>query len=118
MEGRIYRETAQTDEAVGSFNRALRESHGFQPEAHVGIGRVYEDKGQYELAAREFQIAIDQLSDTEPVIYQMLGAALEKNGANKEAIVAYENYLRLAPKGSLAPAVRSIIEQLKSQQPD
>ncbi len=118
VEGRIYRETAQTDEAVGSFNRALRESHGFQPEAHVGIGRVYEDKGQYELAAREFQIAIDQLSDTEPVIYQMLGAALEKNGANKEAIVAYENYLRLAPKGSLAPAVRSIIEQLKSQQPD
>jgi tetratricopeptide (TPR) repeat protein len=117
VEGRIYREAAQTDEAVGSFNRAIRESHGFQPEAHVGIGRVYEDKGQYEMAAREFQIAIDQLSDTEPVIYQMLGAALEKNGNNKEAIVAYENYLRLAPNGSLAPAVRSIIEQLKSQQP-
>jgi tetratricopeptide (TPR) repeat protein len=117
VEGRIYREAAQTDEAAGSFNRALRESHGFQPEAHVGIGRVYEDKGQYELAAREFQIAIDQLSDTEPVIYQMLGAALEKNGNNKEAIVAYENYLRLAPNGSLAPAVRSIVEQLKTQAP-
>jgi tetratricopeptide (TPR) repeat protein len=117
VEGRIYREAAQTDEAVGSFNRAIRESHGFQPEAHVGIGRVYEDKGQYEMAAREFQIAIDQLSDTEPVIYQMLGAALEKNENNKEAIVAYENYLRLAPNGSLAPAVRSIVEQLKSQQP-
>jgi len=117
VEGRVYREAAQTDEAVGSFNRAIRESHGFQPEAHVGIGRVYEDKGQYEMAAREFQIAIDQLSDTEPVIYQMLGAALEKNGNNREAIVAYENYLRLAPNGSLAPAVRSIIEQLKAQQP-
>jgi tetratricopeptide (TPR) repeat protein len=117
VEGRIYREAAQTDEAVGSFNRAIRESHGFQPEAHVGIGRVYEDKGQYEMAAREFQIAINQLSDTEPVIYQMLGAALEKKGDNKEAIVAYENYLRLAPNGSLAPAVRSIIEQLKAQQP-
>lgn len=118
VEGRIYRETAQVDEAVGSFNRAIRESHGFQPEAHVGIGRVYEDKGQYELAAREFQIAIDQLADTEPVIYQLLGAAYEKSGNNKEAIVAYENYLRLAPNGSLAPAVRSIIEQLKAQQPD
>jgi tetratricopeptide (TPR) repeat protein len=117
VEGRIYREAAQTDEAVGSFNRAIRESHGFQPEAHVGIGRVYEDKGQYEMAAREFQIAIDQLSDTEPVIYQMLGAALEKSGDNKEAIVAYENYLRLSPNGSLAPAVRSIIDQLKAQQP-
>jgi len=94
-EGRIYRDTGQTDEAIGSFNRAIRESHGFQPEAHVGLGRVYEDKGQYELAAREFQIAINQLSDSEPVIYQMLGAAYEKTGKNKEAVVAYENYLRL-----------------------
>jgi tetratricopeptide (TPR) repeat protein len=118
VEGRIYREAGQTDEAAGSFNRAIRESHGFQPEAHVGIGRVYEDKGQYELAAREFQIAIDQLSDTEPIIYQLLGAAYEKSQDNREAIAAYENYLRLAPNGSLAPAVKSIVEQLKSQQPD
>jgi tetratricopeptide (TPR) repeat protein len=118
VEGRIYREAAQTDEAIGSFNRAIRESHGFQPEAHVGIGRVYGDKGQYGLAAREFQIAIDQLSDTVPILYEFLGSAHEKNGNNKEAITAYENYLRLAPNGSLAPAVRSILEQLKAQAPE
>lgn len=118
VEGRIYRETGQTDEAIGAFNRAIRESHGFQPEAHVGLGRVYEEKGQYEMAAREFDIAIKQLSDTEPFIYQMLGAAYEKSGNNREAIAAYENYLRLAPNGSLAPAVRSIVEQLKGQAPN
>ena len=117
VEGRIYRDTGQTDEAIGAFNRAIRESRGFQPEAHVGIGRVYEEKGQYDLAAREFQIAINQLSDTEPIIYQLLGAAYEKSGKTREAIAAYENYLRLAPNGSQATAVRSIVEQLKSQQP-
>ena len=117
VEGRIYRETGQTDEAIGAFNRAIREARGFQPEAHVGIGRVYEDKGEYELAAREFKIAVDQLFDTEPIIYQMLGAAYEKTGKNQEAIAAYENYLRLAPNGSQATAVRSIVEQLKSPQP-
>jgi tetratricopeptide (TPR) repeat protein len=118
VEGRIYRETAQTEEAIGAFNRAIRESRGFQPEAHVGVGRIYEEKGQYELAAREFQIAINQLSDTEPIIYQLLGVAHEKSGNNREAIAAYENYLRLAPNGSQATAVRSIVEQLKLERPE
>jgi tetratricopeptide (TPR) repeat protein len=117
VEGRIFRETGQTDEAIGAFNRAIREAHGMQPEAHVGIGRLYEDKGEYELAAREFKIAVDQLFDTEPIIYQLMGAAYEKTGKNQEAIAAYENYLRLAPNGSMAQAVRSIVEQLKSPQP-
>jgi tetratricopeptide (TPR) repeat protein len=117
VEGRIYRETGQTAEAIGSFNRAIRESRGFQPEARVGLARIYEEKGEHELAAREFEIAINQLADTEPIIYQMLGAALERSGKPKEAIVAYENYLRLAPNGSQATAVRSIVEQLKSEQP-
>jgi tetratricopeptide (TPR) repeat protein len=118
VEGRIFRETGQTDEAIGAFNRAIREAHGVQPEAHVGIGRLYEDKGEYELAAREFKIAIDQLFESEPIIYQLLGAAYEKIGNSRDAIVAYENYLRLAPNGSQASAVRSIVEQLKSQPPE
>ena len=72
--------------------RAIREAHGFQPEAHVGIGSVYEDKGEYELAAREFKIAVDQLADTEPIIYQLLGAAYEKTGSNRDAMKV--RYLR------------------------
>ncbi|HLN96870.1 MAG TPA: tetratricopeptide repeat protein [Pyrinomonadaceae bacterium] len=113
VEGRINREAAFTDEAVQSFRRAIREAHGFQPEAHVGLARVLEDKGQYEDAITEFRKAIDQLSDSEPVIYQLLGAAYERVQKYKEAVAAYEKYLALAPNGSLAPAIRSIIEQLR-----
>jgi tetratricopeptide (TPR) repeat protein len=113
VEGRINREAAFTDEAIQSFRRAIREARGFQPEAHVGLARVLEDKGQYEDAIVEFRKAIDQLSDSEPVIYQLLGAAYERAQKFKEAVTAYETYLALAPNGSLAPAIRSIIDQLR-----
>jgi len=113
VEGRINREAAFTEESIQSFRRAIREARGFQPEAHVGLARVYEDQGKYEEAILEFRKAIDQLSDSEPIIYQLLGAAYEKQQKFKDALVAYEKYLALAPNGSLAPAIRSIIEQLR-----
>jgi len=114
VEGRINREAAFTDDAIKSFRRAVREApRGLQPEAHVGLARVFEDKGQYDEAVVEFRKAIDQLSDSEPVIYQLLGAAYEKQQKYKEAVAAYEKYLALAPNGSLAPAIRSIIDQLR-----
>jgi tetratricopeptide (TPR) repeat protein len=115
VEGRIFRESAFTDEATRSFRRAIREGNGFQPEAHVGLARILEEKGQFTEAVIEFKKAIDQLSDSEPVIYQMLGAAYEKLEKPKEAVAAYEKYLELAPNGSFAAAIRSILTQLKRE---
>jgi tetratricopeptide (TPR) repeat protein len=115
VEGRIYRESAFDKEAVNSFRRAIREGGGFQPEAHVGLARVYEDKGQFNEAVVEYKKAIAQLSDSEPVIYQLLGAAYEKLEQPKEAVAAYEKYLQLAPNGSYATAIRSILDQLKRE---
>lgn len=113
VEGRINREAAFTDDAISAYRRSIREAKGFQPEAHVGLARVFEEKGQYDEAIAEFRKALDQLSDSEPVIYQLLGAAYEKQQKFKEAVAAYEKYLALAPTGSQASAIRSIIEQLK-----
>jgi tetratricopeptide (TPR) repeat protein len=115
VEGRIYREEAFGDDAIRSFRRAIREGGGVQPEAYVGIARVYEDKGQFAEAIVEFKKALAQLSDSEPVIYQMIGAAYEKMEKPKEAVAAYEKYLQLAPNGSYAAAIRSILEQLKRE---
>jgi len=115
VEGRIHREEGNLDQAVRSFRRSIREAGGFQPEARVGLARVLEDKGQFAEAVVELRAAIDQLSDSEPVIYQMLGAAYEKIEKPKEAVAAYEKYLQLAPNGSYAAAIRSILDQLKRE---
>lgn len=115
VEGRIQRMAAFVDEAIAAFRRSIREARGFQPEAHTGLALVFEEKGMNEEAAEEFRAAIAQLSDTEPVLYQLLGAVYEKMQKYKEAVEAYEKYLQLAPEGSLAPAVRSIIDQLRRQ---
>ena len=113
VEGRIHKEAAFTDDAILSFRRAIREAKGFQPEAYVGLARVFEEQGKFEEAIDSLKKALAQLSDSEPVIYQLLGAAYEKQQKYKEALDAYEKYLALAPNGSLAPAIRSIMEQLR-----
>ncbi|HEX8143969.1 MAG TPA: tetratricopeptide repeat protein [Pyrinomonadaceae bacterium] len=115
VEGRILRMSAFIDEAIAAFRRSIREARGFQPEAHTGLALVFEEKAMNEEAVTEFRAALSQLSDTEPVLYQLLGAVYEKMERYKEAVEAYEKYLQLAPEGSLAPAVRSIIDQLRRQ---
>ncbi|PYS48534.1 MAG: hypothetical protein DMF68_12835 [Acidobacteria bacterium] len=115
VEGRIYRYFGFWDDSASSFRRSIREGRGFQPEAHTGLGLLFEEKGQNEEAATEFRAAIAQLSDSEPILYQLLGAVYEKLDKYKEAVAAYEKYLQLAPEGNLAPAIRSMIDQLKKQ---
>jgi tetratricopeptide (TPR) repeat protein len=115
VEGRIYREEAFDDDAIRSFRRAIREGGGVQPEAYVGMAKVWEDKGDFAQAIVEYKKALAQLSDSEPVIFQMLGAAYERIEKPKEAVTAYEKYLELAPNGSYAAAIRSILTQLKRE---
>ena len=115
VEGRILRSLADTGGALNSYRRAIREGGGFQPEAYTGMGIVHEDKGNYEEAADSFRKAIAQLSDTEPILYELLGRNLERLERWKDAVAAYEKYLELAPTGSHASAINSIIEQLRKQ---
>ncbi|MDQ1523343.1 MAG: Tetratricopeptide repeat [Pyrinomonadaceae bacterium] len=115
VEGRILRASAQNTEAAAAYTQAIREARGFQPEAHTGLGIIYEEEGKYEEAAAAFRKAVAQLSDTEPVLYELLGRVYERLEKYKEAVAAYEKYLALAPNGKLAPAVESVIEQLRKQ---
>jgi Tfp pilus assembly protein PilF len=115
VEGRILRGLGDPEAAIEAYRRAIREGRGHQPEAYTGLGIVLEDKGEHEEAVAAFRKAIAQLSDTEPVLYELLGRNYEKLEKWKEAAAAYEKYLALAPEGSHASAIRSIIEQLQRQ---
>src|SRR5215210_9265539 len=65
VEGRIYRDEAFDDDAIRSFRRAIREAGGVQPEAYVGLAKVWEDKGYFRQAIVEYKKALAQLSDSE-----------------------------------------------------
>ncbi|HZG51612.1 MAG TPA: tetratricopeptide repeat protein, partial [Pyrinomonadaceae bacterium] len=115
VEGRIHRAMSQNSEAIAAYERAIREARGFQPEAHTGLGIIYEEEGKYAEAAAAFRKAVAQLADTEPVLYELLGRTYERLEKYKEAVAAYEKYLALAPNGKLAPAIQSVIDQLRKQ---
>jgi tetratricopeptide (TPR) repeat protein len=115
IEGRILRQQGDNEGAIAAYERAIREARGRQPEAHTGLGLIYEEQGDHAKAALAFRRALDQLQDSEPVVYQLLGSAYEQAEKYKEAVAAYEKYLALAPDGKLAPAIRSVIEQLRRQ---
>ncbi len=115
VEGRIYRSQGDADAAIAAFNRAIKEGRGYQPEAYTGLGLLYESQDNHAASIPAFEKAIQQLADTEPVLYQLLGAAYEQTEDYKRAVAAYEKYLQLAPTGKLAPAIKSVIEQLRRQ---
>jgi tetratricopeptide (TPR) repeat protein len=115
VEGRILHSSGDDEGALAAYARAVREARGFQPEAHTGTGVILQEKGDYAGAASAFARAVAQLSETEPVLYQLLGEAYEKQEKYREAVAAYEKYLQLAPEGKLAPAIQSIIDQLRKQ---
>ena len=129
VEGRIYKDEGEEEKAVASFNRAIKEGRGFQPEAHTGLALFYKEKAYnignsgnldeetelYNQSITHFQKAIEQLSATEPVVYFLLGEIYEKRKKYNEAIKLYEKFIKDFPDSSERTAVESFIVQIKKQ---
>jgi tetratricopeptide (TPR) repeat protein len=127
VEGRIYRSEGEIDKSIESFERAIREGNGFQPEAHTGLALILKDLAveaaskadfeverlYYEDSAKSFEKAIDQLSATEPVVYLLLGDVYEKIKEKAKAIAVYRRFLRDLPNHEERTAVESFIVQLQ-----
>jgi tetratricopeptide (TPR) repeat protein len=103
------------DDAITNYHTALTQAHGVLPEAHTGLALAFQDRNHPEDAIKHFRMAIAQANNTEPIIYFLLGSSLERAYLTKEAVEAYETYLRLDPKGSQATTVRSVLRQLRRE---
>jgi hypothetical protein len=101
------------DQAITNYETAIAESRNALPEAHTGLALTFQDRNRPDDAIKHLRLAAQQSRDTEPVIYFLLGSALEREVRNQEALEAYEKYLLLAPDSRQAAAVRSIIKQLR-----
>ncbi|HXG91153.1 MAG TPA: tetratricopeptide repeat protein [Blastocatellia bacterium] len=114
----LRRNQGLIEESIVEYRKALRIARGNQFEAHIGLAIALNELNDPRLTdeiAREYRTGIIQDMETEPILYYQLAEILEKANRYKEAIEAYQNYLRLDPEGEYASAVESIIEQLKQQ---
>jgi Flp pilus assembly protein TadD len=112
----ILRERGFYDEASDSYRQAIRLAPDRSPEAHAGLAILLGDRGDLPGSAVEYAKAIAQNLDAEPILYQLYGSVLERLERRADAVAAYERFLELAPTSSLAPAVRSVVEQLKGDE--
>lgn len=129
VEGRIHKEYGDIEKAIATFQRALTEGKGFQPEAYTGLGLLFKEKAEgaggsgnfdeetehYAQAQKYLRTALKQLAGAPDasIIYQLLGLIYERQKMYPEAIALYEEFLAIYPDSNDATAVRSFIVQLK-----
>jgi tetratricopeptide (TPR) repeat protein len=132
VEGRIHKENGDEAKAIAAFKRAITDGHGFQPEAYAGLGILYKEKAEnsagtgdydaettnYDEATKYLRSALKQLSGAPDaiVIYQLFGLIFERQKKYADAIVTYEEFLRIFPDVPEATAVRSFILQIRKNQ--
>jgi tetratricopeptide (TPR) repeat protein len=113
--GNVLRGEGLYEEAAREYRLALRQAQNFSPEAHAGLAITLDEMGETEQAIKQLRQAIAQNGDAEPILYNLLGDMHLSLGSKREALRAYEKFLELAPDSNLAPAVRSLVEQLREE---
>jgi tetratricopeptide (TPR) repeat protein len=113
--GNVLRGEGLYEEAVDAYRRALRQARDFSPEAHAGLALSLDEMDETQPALQHLRKAIAQNGDGEPVLYNILGNMLLTVNAKPEAVKSFEKYLKLAPNSNLAPAIQSLVEQLREE---
>ena len=111
--GEIYWRQKKYSEA----EKILREGLGIEDRSwrgHFTLGRVYWSKGDLAKAGPQVGLAI-QLNPNFAEAHLLAGNILLRVNKREDALVEFQEYLRLAPKGEFAAQARTTVEKLKQQ---
>ena len=94
-EANELKEAGQLDDALAAFEKAL-EVNAALTDAHIGIGDIYEIKGDYETAARNYENAVDLAPRSFQANYK-LGLMYHLLNRLTEAVRTYLSALTIDP---------------------
>lgn len=109
--GEVYRQQkryADAEKALLSGLKLVERSW----QGHYTLGRVYFDQGELGKAGRHVAKAI-QLKPDLAEAHLLGGNILLRAGKTDDALMEFEEYLRLAPKGEFAAATRELVAKIK-----
>lgn len=88
-------EATSPDEARRAYQHALEQEPGLT-DAHVNLGRLFQQAGEFATAEAHYRIAAQQ-APTDPIPWFNLGVLLDDIGRRQEAVQAYRKGLEHDP---------------------
>jgi tetratricopeptide (TPR) repeat protein len=89
-------EATSPDEARRAYQHALEQDPGLS-DAHVNLGRLFQQAGEFATAEAHYRIATQQ-APTDPIAWFNLGVLLDGVGRRQEAVQAYRTALEHDPE--------------------
>ena len=109
--GEVYREQKKYDEAEKALKDGLEQDER-SAQGRFTLGRVYYEKGEIVKAGPEVGRAI-RLKPDFAEAHLLAGNILLRARQAENALVEFQEYLRLDPKGEFAEQARQIAEKIK-----
>lgn len=111
--GEVYRRQKKYEDGEKVLKEALK-LDGRSWLGHYTLGRIYWEKNDLVNAGKQIGATI-QLQPDFPDSRVMAGNIFMKARLPENAIIEYEEYLRLAPQGQFAEELRQLVKKLKSR---
>lgn len=108
----VYRRLKKYDEGEKLLQKALMLDDKSWL-AHYTLGRIYWEKKDLINAGKQVAFTL-QLQPDFPDARLLAGNIFVKAHLPENAIIEYEEYLRIAPKGQFANEIRELVEKLKT----